>query len=352
MHASELEYDLPPELIAQVPPVERDGARMAVMEPGHGLVAHARVLDLPRSLRPSLFVVNDTRVIPARLFARKLTQGRVELLLVEPLSEDQRLWSALARGVKGLRPGMQLTFDGAPLGGVVRALREHGEIELELEPHDGLSVREAIGRAGQVPLPPYIKRDPTGDDQSRYQTIFASSDGSVAAPTAGLHFTPRLVEAMEQAGHTFARVTLHVGAGTFAPLRVDDLTKHPMHAERFEISPETAAAIARARVEARPVIAVGTTVCRTLEAAAEAGGLIRAGAGRTSIFLHPPYQMKVVDGLFTNFHLPRSTLLALVMAMGGVEPVRRVYDACVQERYRFFSYGDAMLVRRPADAHA
>ncbi len=353
MHASELDYDLPPELIAQTPPTERDGARMAVLDTGRGLARHGRVLDLPGEMRPSLFVVNDTRVIPARLHARKATQGKVEMLLVEPLDgTHDRLWSALARGVKSLRPGMKLTIDGAPLDAVVRALREHGEIELELEPREGLSVREAIARAGQVPLPPYIRRDPSQDDLSRYQTIFANAEGSVAAPTAGLHFTPRLLEAMGRAGHAIARVTLHVGPGTFAPLRVEDLDEHPMHAERYDVPEETSVAIARARAERRPIVAVGTTVCRTLEAASDESGSVRSGPGRTQIFIRPPYAMRVVDALFTNFHLPRSTLLALVMAMGGTEEVRRAYRECVRERYRFFSYGDAMLLRRASDRGA
>jgi S-adenosylmethionine:tRNA ribosyltransferase-isomerase len=354
LQASELDYVLPPELIAQAPLAERDGARMAVVDIGRGLSKHARILDLPGTLRPSLFIVNDTRVIPARLFARKFTQGRVELLLVEPVpgesTPDPSVWFALARGAKGLRPGMKLGFDGAPLEATIRALREHGEVEIELQPYEGLSVREAIARAGQVPLPPYIRRDPTADDQERYQTIFASTDGSVAAPTAGLHFTPRLLESMGRAGHAIARVTLHVGPGTFAPLRVENLDEHPMHAERYDVPAETAEAIARARADRRPVVAIGTTVCRTLEAAANDDGTVRAGPGRTALFIRPPYQMKVIDALVTNFHLPRSTLLALVMSMGGITPVREAYEACVRERYRFFSYGDAMLVRRAEDA--
>jgi len=350
VQASELDYALPPELIAQAPAAERDGSRMAILEAGRGLVRHATVLDLPSALRPSLFVVNDTRVIPARLFARKVTQGRVELLLIEPLDADDRRWSALARGTKGLRAGMSLTFDGAPLVGTVRSLLEQGEIEIELEPREGLSCREAIARAGRVPLPPYIRRDATADDDARYQTMFATHDGSVAAPTAGLHFTPRLLEMLERAGHTVARVTLHVGPGTFAPLRAEDLSSHTMHAERYDVPLETTLAVARARTEGRPVVAVGTTTCRTLEAAASEDGTLRAGPGRTSIFIHPPYRPRVVDALFTNFHLPRSTLLALVMALGGTEEVRGAYEECVRERYRFFSYGDAMLLRRASDA--
>ncbi len=351
MHAQELEYELPPELIAQAPLAERDGARMAVVEIDRGSTRHARVLELPGAIRPALFVVNDTRVIKARLFARKPSGGRVELLLIEPLSSvDDRRWSALARGTKGLRPGMTLEIAGAPLEAIVRALREHGEIELELAPKDDASVPEAIHRAGHVPLPPYIRRAPTDEDLSRYQTLFAAKDGSVAAPTAGLHFTPRLLDAMGRAGHALARVTLHVGPGTFAPLRTEALDEHPMHEERYEIPEETAVAIARAKRDGRPIVAVGTTVCRTLEAAALSRSEVRAGAGRTALFIHPPYEPKIVDALFTNLHLPRSTLLALVMALGGVEPVRRAYAECVRERYRFFSYGDAMFLHRRADA--
>jgi S-adenosylmethionine:tRNA ribosyltransferase-isomerase len=352
VQASELDYDLPPELIAQAPLPERDGARLAIVDRGRGLAHHGRILDLPAALRPSLFVVNDTRVIPARLFTRKATQGRVELLLVEPLggSTEDRVWSALARGAKGLRPGMALGVEGAPMTATVRALREHGEVELELDPGEGLSVREAIHRAGRVPLPPYIRREADADDLTRYQTIFAAKEGSVAAPTAGLHFTPRLLETLGRAGHAVARVTLHVGPGTFAPLRVEDLSQHPMHAERFEVPAETARAIALAREEDRPVVAVGTTVCRTLEASVDDAGVVRAGAGQTSLFIHPPYALRAVDALLTNFHLPRSTLLALVMALGGTEEIRRAYAECVRERYRFFSYGDAMLVRRASDA--
>jgi S-adenosylmethionine:tRNA ribosyltransferase-isomerase len=245
---------------------------------------------------------------------------------------------------------MALAVDGAPLTAIVRALREHGEVEVELDPGEGLGVRDAIHRAGHVPLPPYIRREAGADDVARYQTIFAANEGSVAAPTAGLHFTPRLLESLGRAGHAVARVTLHVGPGTFAPLRVDDLTQHPMHAERYDVPVETAQAIARARAEGRPVVAVGTTVCRTLEAAADGHGGVHAGRGQTALFIHPPYALRVVDALFTNFHLPRSTLLALVMAIGGIDEVRRAYAECVRERYRFFSYGDAMFLRRASDA--
>jgi S-adenosylmethionine:tRNA ribosyltransferase-isomerase len=196
-----------------------------------------------------------------------------------------------------------------------------------------------------VPLPPYVRRDASASDVERYQTVFAAREGSVAAPTAGLHFSERLLAALGGAGHKVARVTLHVGPGTFAPLRADDLREHRMHAERFEVSHETVQAVDAARAEGRPVVAVGTTVCRTLESVAEENGRIHAGSGETALFIYPPYRFRVIDALVTNFHLPRSTLLALVMAFGGTEAVKRAYRTAVEEKYRFYSYGDAMLVR-------
>lgn len=349
MQASELDYVLPPELIAQAPLAERDGARMAVVDIGRGLSKHARILDLPGTLRPSLFIVNDTRVIPARLFARKFTQGRVELLLVEPVpgesTPDPSVWFALARGAKGLRPGMKLGFDGAPLEATIRALREHGEVEIELQPYEGLSVREAIARAGQVPLPPYIRRDPTADDQERYQTIFASTDGSVAAPTAGLHFDPELFARLREKGVEIAHVTLHVGAGTFQPVRVDDLAQHRMHSESYVLPQATADAIAATRARGGRIVAVGTTSLRVLESAA-LGGNMKVGAGDTALFVTPGFCFRVVDLLITNFHLPKSTLLMLVSAFAGLDEIRAAYRHAIAARYRFFSYGDAMLLHR------
>lgn len=345
--ARDLDYSLPEELIAQEPPAERDGARMLVVDRERGTLSHRRVLDLPELMTPALFVVNDTRVLPARMFARKPTGGRVELLLIDRLETDasgtREVWAALARGAKALRPGLVLAMEGAEMRATVRALREGGEVELELASDAG--VRVAIGAAGRVPLPPYVRREPDARDAERYQTVFAAREGSVAAPTAGLHFSDRLLGALGKAGHGIARVTLHVGPGTFAPLRSDDLSEHRMHAERFDVPHETAHAIAAARSEGRPVIAVGTTVCRTLESVVEPDGTIRAGAGETALFIHPPYRFRAIDALMTNFHLPRSTLLALVMAFGGVESVKKAYAEAVHEKYRFYSYGDAMLLR-------
>ena len=344
--ARDLDYALPEALIAQEPPAERDGARLLVVDRDRGTLNHRRVLDLPELIVPSLLVVNDTRVLPARMFARKPTGGRIELLLIEKLESDpngeREVWAALARGVKALRPGGTLAIEGAEMRATIRALREGGEIEIELAAEGG--VRAAIGQAGKVPLPPYVRREPDARDAERYQTVFAATEGSVAAPTAGLHFSDRLLSSLGKAGHKIARVTLHVGPGTFAPLRSDDLAEHRMHAERYDVPHETAHAIAAARSEGRPVVAIGTTVCRTLESAVDEAGNVIAGAGETSIFIHPPYRFRAIDALMTNFHLPRSTLLALVMAFGGIESVKAAYAEAVREQYRFYSYGDAMFL--------
>jgi S-adenosylmethionine:tRNA ribosyltransferase-isomerase len=350
--ANELDFDLPPELVAQTPPEARDGGRMLVLDQETGAIEHSKIERLPHALKPALFVVNDTRVLPARIYTTKPTGGRIELLLIERLSskasdtKQLELWSALARGTKSLRLGMTLQVvtpdgDDAEMTATVRALREGGVVEIALESAD---VRASIHTAGSMPLPPYIKRDVSAADRERYQTVFAAEEGSVAAPTAGLHFTSELLAAMGAAGHQVAKITLHVGPGTFAPLRTEALADHVMHEEAFVLPEETAEAITRAKAERRPIVAVGSTVTRVLESQALDGG-VRAGAGRTDIFLYPPYQFRVIDALFTNFHLPRSTLLALVMAFGGTESVRAAYAAAVRERYRFFSYGDAMLVR-------
>lgn len=348
MDASELDFELPEALIAQAPPAERDAARLLVLSRDEGSIEHRRVLDLPSLIEPALLVFNDTRVLPARVFATKPTGGKVEILLLERHGEpgERETWSALARGTKSLRAGMALQV--APgFGAEVRAIHEGGEIEVELAAEGG--VRAALAAHGNIPLPPYIRRAADASDAERYQTVFAKHEGSVAAPTAGLHFSERMLEALDAAGHRTARVTLHVGPGTFAPLRAEKLDEHVMHEEAWEVPEDAARAIADARAEGRAVVAVGTTVVRTLESACGEAGVVRAGRGRTSIFIRPPYAFRAIDALFTNFHLPRSTLLALVMAFAGIEPTRAAYREAVAERYRFFSYGDAMLVR--SDRH-
>ncbi len=343
VHASELDYDLPEGLIAQAPLAERDHSRLLLLDRHGPGLAHRSVRDLPGLMRPALLILNDTRVVPARLFATKPTGGRVEILLLERLSPAgaRERWSAMARGSKSLRPDMRLriaeSFEAAVVGVA------DGTVTLDLS--SPLGVSAALASHGEIPLPPYIARAAEASDTERYQTVFARHEGSVAAPTAGLHLSPDLLAALEDAGHQKAYVTLHVGAGTFQPLRVDTLSDHVMHEERWQVPAATAQAIAAARDEGRPVLAIGTTVVRTLESAVDEAGVVHAGEGRTSIFITPGHTFRAVDALLTNFHLPRSTLLALVMAFHGIEATRAAYRAAVEARYRFFSYGDAMLVR-------
>lgn len=364
MDASELDYDLPEELIAQAPPPERDAARLLCLDRRSGALEHRRIRELPELLPPALIVMNDTRVIPARLFAEKASGGRVEFLLIERLDAAVTLtaapaepcappegagagaplqrWSALGQTSRGVRAGMTLRV-ADDFAIEVEALGERGEVVLRLNAPGGVDA--ALERHGHVPLPPYIRRPAESIDRSRYQTVFAAQPGAVAAPTAGLHLSEPLMAALRARGHELAYVTLHVGPGTFAPLRSERLSEHRMHAERYSVSEATARAVARAQREGRPVLAIGTTVVRALESRAGEGTLLEPGSGSTSIFIYPPYQFRVVSALLTNFHLPRSTLLALVMAFAGTDAVRRAYAAAIAERYRFFSYGDAMLIR-------
>jgi S-adenosylmethionine:tRNA ribosyltransferase-isomerase len=311
MLSRELDYELPPELIAQRPLEQRDRSRLLVYERSSGEVRQRRIRELPEELHGELVVVNDTRVVPARLQLRKPTGGQVEVLLLESLGGGE--WEALARPSRKLRAGMRL--------GLVEFLEPLGEgrwrIALEGEP------------AGETPLPPYIHEKL--DDPERYQTVFSERPGSAAAPTAGLHFTPELLARLD-----VEQVTLHVGLDTFRPLAVDDLREHRLHGERYEVS-----AGSRQRIEAADrVLAVGTTSVRVLETLARGG----PRAGRTDLFVYPPFEFKRVDALLTNFHLPHSSLLALVMAFAGVEETRELYRLAIAERYRFYSFGDAMLV--------
>jgi S-adenosylmethionine:tRNA ribosyltransferase-isomerase len=312
MKTAELHYELPEELIAQHPAARRDESRLLVYERETGDVRHRRFSDLPGELHGELVVVNDTRVVPARLRMRRPTGGRTEVLLVEQVDAD--IWEGLARPSRRLRPGQRLGQVELlePLGEGRWRLRLHGEPD------------------GEMPLPPYITEPLT--EPERYQTVYAREPGSAAAPTAGLHFTPELL-----AGLDVERVTLHVGLDTFRPLSADSLEEHHLHGERYQVRPE-----AWERIEgAERVLAVGTTTVRVLESLARGAPL----AGRTELFATPGFEFRRVDGLLTNFHLPRSTLLALVMAFAGVDDTRRLYRLAVEERYRFYSFGDAMLIR-------
>jgi S-adenosylmethionine:tRNA ribosyltransferase-isomerase len=342
MQVAELDYTLPEALIAQHPSAQREAARLLVLARDTGALQDASIANLSGLLPPALFVFNDTRVLPARILGVKPSGGRFELLLVERLSAEgaEERWLCMGKPLKSLRAG--LTLQVGELGLQIGQRREEALIEVTLSAADG--VASALERVGQLPLPPYVTRAPEASDRERYQTVFARHAGAVAAPTAGLHFGQSALASLAAAGHETAFVTLHVGPGTFAPLTVDDLANHPMHEEAYVLTPETVAAIERAKREGRPVVAVGTTVVRTLEACAGQHGRLVAGPGRTRICIYPPYAFKVIDALVTNFHLPRSTLLALVMAFASPAHVRGAYQAAIEARYRFFSYGDAMLI--------
>ncbi|HZR10395.1 MAG TPA: tRNA preQ1(34) S-adenosylmethionine ribosyltransferase-isomerase QueA [Myxococcales bacterium] len=332
MDVEEFDYPLPEELIAQEPLPERDASRLLVLPRRSGPVRHAMVRDLPALLRAGdVLVVNDARVIPARLHGHKEgSGGKVELLLVEPLAGGD--WLALGQASKPLRQGARVTVMGSAIE--IVQVREDGEMVVRL-PVEGDALWSFLDRAGEVPLPPYIRRPPVETDRERYQTVFARERGAVAAPTAGLHFTPALIEALAGRGVEVARITLHVGPGTFLPVRARRVEDHRMHRERYFVPEEAAQAVARAG----RVVAVGTTALRTLEAS---GG--KAGPGATDLFIAPGYEFRIVDALFTNFHLPKSTLLMLVAAFAGLDRIRDAYREAIAQRYRFFSYGDAMLI--------
>ena len=332
MDLAEFDYELPEDLIAQGPLPERDASRLLVLPRRSGSMDHRLVRELPGLLAPGdVMVVNDTRVIPARVHGRKEgTGGKVELLLVEPLGGAD--WLALGQASKPLREGARVEVLGSRIE--IVQVREGGELVVRL-PLEGDALWRFLDEAGELPLPPYIRRAPGPADRDRYQTIFARERGAIAAPTAGLHFTPALIEALRARGIALAPITLHVGPGTFLPVRAQRIEDHRMHRERYFVPEESARAIARAE----RVIAVGTTALRTLEASQG-----RPGPGTTDLFITPGYRFRAVHGLFTNFHLPRSTLLMLVAAFAGLDRTKAAYDEAVARRYRFFSYGDAMLI--------
>jgi S-adenosylmethionine:tRNA ribosyltransferase-isomerase len=340
MNPAALDYRLDPAQIAQRPLPERDGARMLVVARHAGVSAHATIRDLPDWLRPDdLVVVNDAAVQPARLHGRRASGGHVEVLLTEPVGDDGT-WRCLARRAGRVRSGERLSF-AADLEGVWQG-RDEGPLRTIRLEADG-ALDDVLRRRGELPLPPYIQRPrgPLPEDHERYQTLFAAVPGAVAAPTAGLHFSPRLLAALTARGIEVARITLLVGPATFLPIRGDD---HAVPAERYDVPARTAAAIAAARATRRRVVAVGTTTVRALETAA-ADGTVRAGAGRTALVIGPGYRFRAVDALLTNLHLPRSSLLALVAAFAGVEPTLAAYRAASTGGYRFYSYGDAMFLQ-------
>jgi S-adenosylmethionine:tRNA ribosyltransferase-isomerase len=355
VRASDFDYDLPEGAIAQHPIEPRDAARLLVHERASDRTQHRTVRDLHDILRAGdLLVVNDTRVRPARLFGRRPSGGRVEILLLSPDTAEPTRWRAFVRPAKRLRAGEVVEIDGGRVRArAVRRIegddgRPGAEWLIDLE-HGFDSIDAALEAAGRMPLPPYIRRlqgdDPAdAEDRERYQTVFAATPGAVAAPTAGLHFTAELVERLRARDIATAAVTLHVGAGTFLPMQSDDLTDHAMHSEDFVLPQSTADAVARTRARGGRVIAVGTTSTRVLESCTDEDGAVHAGAGSTRLFIQPGRPFRAIDGLLTNFHLPRSTLIVLVSAFAGRERVLDLYREALEHGYRFYSYGDAMLL--------
>jgi S-adenosylmethionine:tRNA ribosyltransferase-isomerase len=355
MHLSLFDYHLPEELIAARPAERRDESRLMHL-PAQGAPRHLVFRDMLSLLRAGdVLVLNDSRVIPARLEGtRGGTTGRVEALLLEPVPGAQPVWRALVRPGRKLIPGARMVFAPGEFEAEVTGIGEEGTrvLRFDCEP---AAFDALLERHGLMPLPPYILKarggNPAftdGQDRERYQTVYAAQPGSIAAPTAGLHFTRELLAEAEARGIETVRVTLHVGAGTFRPVAVEDITQHPMHTESYHVSEAAAEQVNRARREGRRIVAVGTTATRTLESSAAGTGAVRPGHGATKLMIYPGYQWRVVDALITNFHLPKSTLLMLVSAFAGRERILAAYAEAIRERYRFFSYGDATFLERAA----
>lgn len=341
MKKSDFTYDLPEELIAQTPLEQRDSSRLMVLDKNTGQVEHRHFYQIGEYLNSGdCLVINDTRVIPARLYGQKTgTGGAAEVLLLKDLG--QGAWECIVYPGKRLKAGAQLTFGDGRLTATVRQVLENGNRIIDFS-YQGIFL-EILNQLGEMPLPHYIKEKLA--DPDRYQTVYCREPGSAAAPTAGLHFTPELMEQLKKQGILFAPVTLHVGLGTFRPVKEEEITDHVMHSEQYFVTPETAEIINQARRQGGRIIAVGTTSCRTLETVADENRVIHPGQGSTDIFIYPGYTFKGIDALITNFHLPESTLVMLVSALAGREQILNAYRIAVQEQYRFFSFGDAMLIR-------
>lgn len=340
LRKSDFYFDLPKELIAQDPLEDRSSSRLLVLDKKTGAVSHRVFREIEDFLSPGdCLVLNDTKVIPARLYGERAgTGGRVEVLLLKRREND--IWETLVRPGKKCRPGAKLIFGGGLLQAEVLKVEEEGNRLIHFS-YEGI-FEEILDRLGEMPLPPYITHKLA--DKSRYQTVYAKYEGSAAAPTAGLHFTKELLERIAKKGVYVVFVTLHVGLGTFRPVKEEDVLEHHMHSEFYSVSAEAAEKINSAKAAGGKVVCVGTTACRTLESAADAGGRVQAGSGNTEIFIYPGYCFKVPDALITNFHLPESTLVMLVSALAGRENVLNAYAEAVRQKYRFYSFGDAMLV--------
>lgn len=341
MNVKDFYYDLPKELIAQDPLEERSNSRLLVLDKESGGMEHTNFKHLIDYLNPEdCLVLNNTKVIPARLFGEKEgTQAKIEILLLKRREKD--VWETLVKPGKKAKPGTRIVFGGGLLTGEVIGVVEEGNRLIQFS-YEGI-FEEILDRLGQMPLPPYITHQLK--DKNRYQTVYAKYDGSAAAPTAGLHFTPELLEQIRAKGIRIAEVTLHVGLGTFRPVKVENVQEHHMHSEYYMISQEAADIINETKRNGGRVICVGTTSCRTIESAAAPDGTLKECSGWTEIFIYPGYQFKVLDALITNFHLPESTLVMLVSALAGREHIMKAYETAVQEKYRFFSFGDAMLIQ-------
>ncbi|MBR2426054.1 MAG: tRNA preQ1(34) S-adenosylmethionine ribosyltransferase-isomerase QueA [Lentisphaeria bacterium] len=350
MLIDDFDYQLPAELIAQEPLEKRSESRMMILDPMKNADRECPILtfsNLPSFLQEGdAIVFNDTKVIPARLFARKDTGAKIEILLLSPLTDNR--WKVFMRNAKRVTPGMSLQLmlkDGETLSPFTVSLvnkEPDGSCIIDFPPGER---EDALAQCGHLPLPPYIKRTDTKMDSERYQTVYANIPGAVAAPTAGLHFTPAVIEELKNKGVEIAKLTLHVGAGTFKPVDVQKIEDHVMHAETYMFPEETAALLNRVRKNGKRILAVGTTSLRTLESCVDEQGVFHAATGDTSIFIYPPYRIKSADMLLTNFHLPKSTLLMLVSAFAGMETVRSAYQQAIQAKMRFFSYGDCMLIQ-------
>lgn len=341
MKTADFDYDLPQELIAQDPLEQRDSSRLLILDKETGERTHKIFHDIIDYLHEEdCLVINNTKVIPARLIGeREGTGGKVEVLLLKRRSDN--VWETLVKPGKKARPGMRLSFGGGLLHAEVQEVVDEGNRLIRFE-YEGI-FEEILDQLGQMPLPPYITHQLK--DKNRYQTVYAKYEGSAAAPTAGLHFTEELLDQIQAKGVKIARVTLHVGLGTFRPVKVEDVTEHHMHTEFYHVSEEAADIINETKKQGGRVICVGTTSCRTIESAADDQGIVHATEGDTDIFIYPGYQFKVLDCLITNFHLPESTLLMLVSALAGKENIMAAYREAVEMRYRFFSFGDAMFIK-------
>ena len=340
MKTSDFYYDLPEELIAQDPLEDRSASRLMVLDKNTGKIQHHIFKEIVHYLNPGdCLVINDTKVIPARLYGAKVgTDAKIEVLLLK--RKENNIWETLVKPGKKAKIGTRISFGDGLLMGEVVDIVEEGNRLIQFS-YDGI-FEEILDKLGQMPLPPYITHQLK--DKNRYQTVYAKHDGSAAAPTAGLHFTPELLEEIKAKGVNIAHVTLHVGLGTFRPVKVEDVTQHHMHSEFYVVEEDQAALINETKKKGGKIISVGTTSLRTLESASSDDGILKAGSGWTDIFIYPGYRFKIVDRLITNFHLPESTLIMLVSALAGKEHIMEAYEEAVKDKYRFFSFGDAMII--------